>query len=136
MHYIAGPLFKPEQIDTIREIEALLDERDEPYFSPREYGVIADEPMNKARMKRIYDMNIAMVRKCQCLIAILDDRDAGTIFEIGYAAAKNKKIITFSNQGHGVNVMLRHAIFTHTNNIEQLSLALMGHEIEDLEVTE
>ena len=134
--YIAGPLFKDSHIDVIKSIESLLDEADIPYFSPREFGVIANELMTKKRMKRIYDMNIDMVAQCDTMIAIIDDRDTGTVFEIGYASAMSKKIITYSSQGYGVNVMLAHAIFTHTQNIDELTLAIDGHEIEELEVSE
>ena len=136
MYYIAGPLFNEGQIEAIREIEDMLDQRGEPYFTPREYGVIADEPMTPQRMKRIYQMNVDMVALSHCLIAILDDRDSGTIFEIGYAAARQIPIITFSNQGHGINVMLKHAVKFHCNGMDDLEAALNGHGNNELEVSE
>ena len=134
--YIAGPLFKPAHIEVIKNIEQLLDSLSCPYFSPREFGVIADEKMTPERMRRIYDMNIDMVAQCDTMIAIIDDRDTGTVFEIGYASAMSKNIITYSSQGYGVNVMLAHAVFTHTQNLEELQQALNGHKIEELEIVE
>ena len=81
-------------------------------------------------------MNIDMVAQCDTMIAIIDDRDTGTVFEIGYASAMSKNIITYSSQGYGVNVMLAHAVFTHTQNLEELQQALNGHKIEELEIVE
>lgn len=134
--YIAGPLFKEPQIAVIKSIEEALDGVDLPYFSPREFGVIANEAMTHQRMKRIYDMNIDMIYKCDTMIAIIDDRDTGTVFEIGHATAIHKNIITYSSQGHGVNVMLAHAVFTHVQNIDELINALHGNKVEELEVSE
>jgi nucleoside 2-deoxyribosyltransferase len=142
MYYIAGPLFNKEQTKVIKSIEELLDSREEEYFSPREYGVIADEPMTSERMKRIFDMNILMLDQAEALIAILDDRDTGTIFELGYfyATCKHmlpgKRIITFSSQGYGINVMLKHAVEFHCNGLTELNEALNGFGANDLEVTE
>ena len=134
--YIAGPLFNPEQINTIKEIETLLDDRRDSYFSPREFGVISNEPMTPERMERIFKMNIFMLQECETIIAILDDRDSGTIFELGVAFAMDKNIITYSAQGHGINVMLKHAVRFHCNGMEELENALNGHGTNTLEVIE
>jgi len=147
MIYIAGPIFNTDQKNVIKDIEDILDDLWLDYFSPREFGVIADEPMNPARMKRIYDMNLRMLNECDTLIAVLDDRDAGTIFELGYFAAKDQdlpwtkeddsSIITFSNQGHGINVMLKHAVKFHCNGYSELTLAIRdGQGTNELEISE
>lgn len=140
MYYIAGPLFNPENIRILKEIESLLNEKGIEYFSPREYGTIVGEKMTPERMKRIFDMNILMLNKCDNLIAIIDDRDIGTIFEMGFFYSKYDdiiglipNIITFSSQDHGVNVMLRHAVKFHTNGLEELSAAINGFGHNELE---
>jgi len=144
MIYIAGPIFNTDQKNVIKDIEDILDDLWLDYFSPREFGVIADEPMNPARMKRIYDMNIRMLNECDTLIAVLDDRDAGTIFELGYFTGRGDEyydqkptIITFSNQGHGINVMLKHAVKFHCNGYSELTLAIRdGQGTNELEISE
>lgn len=140
--YIGGPFFTPEQQDVIASIEGLLDERDEKYFSPREYGVIVDDPMTPQRIQRIFDMNVRMIRECNILLAITDDFDPGTMFEMGmfYAwpgfCGRGSNIITYSPKAYGANVMIAQASFTHSRNMEELEHALNGHIVEDLEVTE
>jgi nucleoside 2-deoxyribosyltransferase len=144
MYYIAAPIFKPEHITTVKAIEDLLDRLGKKYFSPREYGVIANEAMTPERMERIYDMNILMLIQCDIMIAVIDDKDAGTVFEMGFFAAKQVEyypqerhlIITYSANDHGVNVMLKHATGAHCKNMKQLNLAIEGEGHVDLEVLE
>ena len=134
--YIAAPLFSEKQRDLIKEIELQLDLRDQEFFSPREYGNISGEKMTAKRMKRIFDMNIRMLDECDTLVAVTDNFDPGTVFEIGVAYTLDKRIITYSDEGYGANVMIKYATFTHCNSMEHLILALDGHEIEPLTVTE
>ena len=154
MYYIAGPIFNEGQKNVIKCIEDILDNRMQEYFSPREFGVIADEPMSPQRMERIFNMNIRMLDECDNMIAVLDDRDAGTIFEIGHFAAgldpdydmmrkginrpgiDRPGIITFSNQGHGINVMLKHAVKFHCNGYTELEAAIDGVGNNSLEISE
>lgn len=146
--YIAGPFFKPEQKDIIEEIENLLDAEGHFFFSPREFGVITDGLMTTERTKRIFDMNIRMVKACDMMIAVTDDFDPGTMFELGAFYMKPKvsfgnpgygdieKIITYSPAGWGSNVMIAHATFTHTMNVGELELAIRGHKVNEPEATQ
>lgn len=146
--YIAGPFFSSEQKDVIEEIEYLLDDEGIKHFSPREYGVILDGPMKPHRTSRIFDMNVRMVNECDMMIAVTDDFDPGTMFEMGMFYMKPKapfgssnygelqKIITYSPAGYGANVMIARATFTHTMRIDQLQLAVRGHKVQEEEVTE
>ena len=138
--YIAGPFFSSDQQDVIASIENLLDKREENYFSPREYGVIVDDPMTPHRIQRIFDMNVRMIRESNILVAVTDDFDPGTMFEMGMFHNRwgrfSNAIITYSAKGYGANVMIAQASFTHCRNMDELEHALNGHIVEDLEVTE
>jgi nucleoside 2-deoxyribosyltransferase len=140
--YIAAPLFTDEQRELIRRIEEMLDLREERFFSPREYGNISGEKMTPERMRRIFDMNIRMLNECDIMIAVTDDYDPGTVFEIGMmycmrnSALGGKRIITYSDKGYGANVMIKFATFTHCTNDDELHTALNGHEVDDLTVSE
>lgn len=136
MIYIAAPLFTADNLDVIKRIEELLDDREEDYFSPREYGVIKGEPMTSYRMKRIFDMNIRMLRSCKKLIAVTDDYDPGTIFELGIAFMLDRPIITYSPAHYGANVMLKYATLYHCRDFDELDQALNGHGSNDIEVSE
>lgn len=138
--YIAGPFFSPEQAEVIEKIETILDMRNEKYFSPREFGVIADAPMASYRVQRIFDMNIRMVNECNIMIAITDNFDPGTMFEMGLFYNRHRwqesSIITFSPKGYGCNVMIANAVYTHTRTWEELEHALNGHKVDNLEAIE
>jgi nucleoside 2-deoxyribosyltransferase len=134
--YIAGPFFNEEQQDLLYEIETLLDQRGDKYFTPREYGVIVDDPMTPERIGRIFDMNIFMLTQCNRLLAITDNFDPGTMFEIGYFSRSSSNIITYSSKGYGANVMIAEATKTHCQNMDELQHALNGHIINHMEVTE
>jgi len=142
--YIAGPFFTFEQKDAIEDIEDLLDARDIKFFSPREYGIItSDTNMSKERTQRIFDMNIRMIEACDTMIAVTDNFDPGTMFEIGAFHSQQESygyeetcLITYSPKQYGSNVMIAQAAFTHARSIEELGLALHGHQIDELEAIE
>lgn len=140
--YIAGPFFNDEQVKLITAIETLFNSMEIKYFSPRSFGVLGEMDQDlRAKMTRdIYRKNIEEIDACDVMLAVIDDRDVGTIFEIGYAAALRKLyteefgemrfIITISNKGYGMNVMLRESIDAHLHGLSHLreciNLALSG----------
>ena len=45
---------------------------------------------------------------CDCVFAIVDGLDSGTLFEIGYAVAKGKKVVVYvENETEGTLKMLK-----------------------------
>lgn len=135
--YIAAPFFKQEQVVIVKDIELLLDMQDEPYFSPREYGIISDGKMDNRRIQRIFDMNIRMMNNAFRMVAVTDDFDSGVMVEIGYFFGLGQhKIITYSPKGYGSNVMIAKAAWTHCRSLDELELALGGHPIDQDEVIE
>lgn len=133
--YIAAPFFTEEQKIQVEYVEHLLDVQEEPFFSPREFGVITEGGMNDQQFKRIFDMNIRMMNNAFRMVAITDDFDPGVMFEIGYAYSIGVKVITYSPKGYGSNVMIAKAAWTHCKHADELELALGGHKIEEDEVT-
>ena len=127
--YIAGPFFSKEQKETINKIERLLKARDTHFYSPMRDGVIGE--MEKPNFDLIYKNNVDNVADCTTMIAVIDDRDMGTIFEMGYAAALGKDIITYSSKDYGLNVMIERCVRYHARSIGQVSLALADRVISN-----
>ena len=125
--YIASPFFTPEQLKIVQEIESDLVLHNINFYSPRCEGIIKDmTPEEKqARAAYIYRMNVEHIHLCNSMIAMTDNFDPGTIFEIGYAAALGKKIVTVSPAGYGANVMLVHCA-THVKSIRDGVRCLAG----------
>jgi len=141
--YIAAPFFSPEQLKKVQLIEETLDRIQIKYFSPRSFGVIksmSENEKTKTTLEEIYNKNIEMIEKCDTMIALVDDSDKGTLFELGYAAKiKSQKIfryiisVSFSNKP--VNVMLRYCLDAHATN--ELILVDQLQEIDNFgEVSE
>ena len=130
--YLAGPFFNDQQIETIELIENEFDKYGFDYFSPRKSsgGVISHlslEDRTKAS-KKIYDKNVEEMMNANILFAIIDGRDTGTVYEMGYFKAltdhfkyKTKEAsvdlqrysITFTNENFGLNIMLKESVDAH-----------------------
>ena len=92
--YIASPLFNPTQIERIQQVEEMCEHNEIEYFSPRsaQFGSV-EEGLTDGNARLIFNNNVEEVENCDVLIAILDDKDTGTAWEIGMAFALNKRII-------------------------------------------
>jgi nucleoside 2-deoxyribosyltransferase len=128
MIYIAGPFFNEEQLSLIKDIEESCEIAGVDYYSPRSEGVLKDmtPSQRKDRMQYIYDQNVNNIKTCSDMIAVTDDYDNGTIFEMGYAAALGKRIVTITNKNYGANVMLSHACFAHVEDAVEAVRCLSG----------
>lgn len=134
--YIAAPFFNPVQLAFVKRIENLLTENSINFFSPRLEGVVMNfKNMSKdekhRETKRIYDANIEHINDCDYMIAVIDDHDTGTMFEIGYHSAlkatelesagySDRKIITTTDNNYGLNIMLMHGVTCHIMGTERL----------------
>ena len=131
--YIASPFFTPIQLDRVERIENRLFDLCIDFFSPRSFGSLQTMTIEEKReaSKKIYNSNVDNIRKCTVLLAVLDDRDTGTIFELGYAAAYARQledygvddylIVSMSFVGKGLNVMLRECVDTHISHIHNFN---------------
>lgn len=120
--YIAAPFFNEAQLKFVVSIESYLHENEIKFFSPRSEGILMNmskEEKEKA-LKNIFDSNIEHMDKCDFMIAVIDDWDTGTVFEIGYAFGQKIPVFTISNYNYGLNVMIREAVTVHNKNVQNL----------------
>lgn len=126
--YIAAPFFNQEQLLAVNEIENILDKYGIEYFSPRLDGVLTEmsKTEKSERMKGIFLGNIAELNRCNLMIAVIDNYDTGTVFELGFFFGKKKEepIITVSNRDFDLNVMLKFSVSCHLKKIESLSVLI------------
>jgi len=113
--YIAAPFFNEKQLDVVRKIELLLEQNGIEFFSPRSEGILKDLSVEerKLEMGRLFRSNVDHMDWCTHCVAVIDDYDTGTVWELGYLYATHKKLITFSAHYHGINVMLNESITAH-----------------------
>jgi len=130
--YIAAPFFNKQQLKSVIDIENQLDDVGIPYFSPRLNGVLLD--MSKEEImeskKKIFDDNVYNLDQCTHMVAVIDGRDTGTIWEMGYFYCDGKPIVSISFEGHGVNVMLAESVLAHVDDLGEMTNALVGNKWE------
>tara|TARA_R110001583_G_scaffold92879_1_gene235600 strand:+ start:328 stop:897 length:570 start_codon:yes stop_codon:yes gene_type:complete len=136
--YLAGPFFNEKQIETISAIEAEFDRYGLEYFSPRKSGGVISHLSLEDRTKeskRIYDSNVSAMIDANVLFAIVDGRDTGTVYEMGYfkaladhfkyksdlSADEHKRYsITYTNENFGLNIMLKESVDAHVVGTKEL----------------
>ena len=131
--YLASPFFNPEQLLLVKTIEVLIKNIGLECYSPRLDGVLQDmSPEERARStKRIFEKNCAEIMKCDAMFAILNDRDTGTIWELGFGYAYKQfrnldyRIITFTSGENKENVMLKECVNAHAHGLEQAEAFLL-----------
>lgn len=83
--YLAGPFFTIGQLHVVEEARRLLQEFDLEVFSPfHDVGVGPAEEVAPKDIKALRDADV--------VFAIIDGLDSGTIFEVGYARALDKRV--------------------------------------------
>ena len=126
--YIAAPFFNPHQIETVENIKKLLKEIGVAYFSPKdecmfEKGVTTAEEILK--------INVDAMEACTFIIANTDNKDMGTLFECGYAYARNMDIIYYwknDNPELKFNLMLAGSGYGVAQNFGQLEDLIVSLE--------
>lgn len=132
--YCAGPFFNSQQLETMVAIENVVDSFDETsIFRPRN-GAASAKKLNKdigagkdpsaETRKQVFRDNVENIDDADLVVALIDDRDIGTIFEIGYAYAKGVPVMTFTDKGYGMNLMLAESVLAHCKGLGQLRHAM------------
>lgn len=86
--YLAGPFFSYSQRWLVNEFYNALKQEKNPIFSPLHDVGIGDAD-------EVTDPDIKGLEDSRVVLAIVDGLDAGTLFEVGYAVAKGKKVIAY-----------------------------------------
>jgi nucleoside 2-deoxyribosyltransferase len=106
MIYIAGPFFNEEQTTLVNNIRNLLEELELPFFSPKDECMFTP---GVTTPEQVLNINIRALETTEVLVCITDGKDPGTMFEAGWAYAKDMPIIYvwFSGKpGQKFNLML------------------------------
>ena len=126
--YIAGPFFNEKQLKLIQTIEETLEWMEIPFFSPRSFGALGEMGTEERAeaIKSVYAENIAQIAENKVMLAVIDDNDVGTIWEMGYASKLNRmddrrRLITMSDQGYGMNIMLRECVDAHLHGFKNFN---------------
>jgi len=126
--YVAGPLFDDGERWWISEVERLVAGCGYETFLPHR-----DNPPKTAHnVRAIYDNNVGAIDRCDLVVASLNGitTDDGTAWEIGYAAARDKRMIGIHTDWRRrfddevVNLMLECSLDTIVRSLDELGQAL------------
>lgn len=151
--YIAAPFFNPGQTAIVEKIESALDAEEIEYYSPRSEGVLIDHaPEDRAAMLQgIFNSNIKNLDGCDLVLAVVDGRDIGTIWEMGMiygrrsspvptnienngSGAARAPIVTYTEEGFGLNVMIQQSVSGHLHgesDLTEFCALLKSHTVGD-----
>jgi nucleoside 2-deoxyribosyltransferase len=86
--YLAGPFFSLGQLWIVEQARRGLYEMGLKVFSPYHEIGLGDA-------EHVVPLDLAAIRDCDVMFAIVDGLDAGTVYEIGYARALGKPVIVY-----------------------------------------
>lgn len=131
--YCAGPFFNEAQLKTIEAVESVIALHDVDIFKPRNGAASAKklnldigagkDPSPETR-KGVFRDNVDNIDDADLIVAVIDGRDIGTIFEIGYACKAGVPVMTYTDLGFGMNLMLAESVLAHCKGSKQLNDAL------------
>ena len=123
--YLAAGWFNPTQAAELDGLEKILDDRAGwiELASPRRIFVCPPNAPKEVQ-DDTYHGNLKHIREADFLVVNTRDKDLGTIFEVGYAAAKNKPVVYFCAglpEGAPFNLMLARSGIKVCTSFEQLA---------------
>ena len=95
--YLAAPLFSQAERTFNASLHQLLDNRGFGVYLPQEDSEDNSSKRDELYQQRLFENNRDAIDECDIVIAVLDggsDVDSGTAWEIGYAYAKGKTLLT------------------------------------------
>jgi len=122
--YLASPFFSPKQRELLDSLREKLLNLDLSVYSPMHDGEILSKNPSSPERIHVFESNTEAINSSDIVVAIIDDRDMGVIWEIGYAYAKGKPIITYTNEKYGLNVMIAQCVIAHVNDMSILESIL------------
>lgn len=119
--YLAGPFFTTAQLATAVVAEEACNAAGVDAFSPR-LKCCCPPNASMAQRKASFDMNTEAIKQCDLVLACIDDFDAGTMWEMGFAFALKKPVYAYTLvPGRGLNLMLAQSCAGFINGVPQLT---------------
>ena len=139
--YLASPFFNFRERVTVCYLEYILDYLGYRVYSPSRDGEVLNTKTDSIELRqKVFSDNVVGVRDSELVLAVVDNKDAGTFFEIGTKYAyehstwsdnkvKRANIITYSDEDYGVNLMILNSSKGHYTTILDLIAGLSNWKI-------
>lgn len=96
--YLAGPFFTMAQRWLVNEFRTSLNEFGNNVFSPfHDVGLaFVDDENSETGLTQMANADLNAIHNADLVVAIICDKDPGTLFEVGYARALGKEVLIYS----------------------------------------
>jgi len=128
--YLASGWFNDQQMECMTRLYNFLLDCSFTVHSPYYSGIVVNKDNDSPEIReKAYSWNLDHIDIADIVVAVIDDYDAGTMFEIGYAVRvseedtlnDNPYIITYSDvSGRGLNLMLQQSSDAFANGMDEL----------------
>lgn len=129
--YLASPFFSQEEIITVCRLEYELEKLGFTVYSPSRDGRVLSPKNDDIELrKEVFKENMIGVDESALVVGVIDNRDPGTMFEVGaksafdmcngYSKSNRSRILTYSAHNYGVNLMLINSTLGHYVKISEL----------------
>lgn len=122
--YFAHPYFTESQIAVADKIKNILSEIEAAHpdvtilnpfdFSPNIEG---DRDAKRRMSPLVVAANESLLDDSDLVLALIDDRDTGVIWEMGYARSNGTSVITISDHDYDLNIMLSGTVLAHITHV-------------------
>ncbi|MBQ9032475.1 MAG: nucleoside 2-deoxyribosyltransferase [Parasporobacterium sp.] len=129
MIYIAGPFFNEEELNTMTEVERILEGRGLEMYCPRLHDDLEHEYMSSEWSRATFELDRDAIDRSSIVLAVYHGNysDTGTAWECGYAYAKGLPLIVV-HAGDSSNLMI------HESAIANISMEeLKTYDFQKLE---
>jgi nucleoside 2-deoxyribosyltransferase len=103
--FLAGPFFSDGEVERLERVKAALEAAGFEVYSTSHRNARINLDSAREKMAR-FRLLCGEIRKCDGLFAVLDGRDPGTIWEMGYAFATGKPVIAFCENDPFFSLMI------------------------------
>lgn len=123
--YLASPFFNSLELEEVKKIENLCRDLEIKVFSPRRDNLFdKGDPTEKA--KEVFKNNIKAMEESDLAIVNIENRDPGTMFEMGYMYSIGVPMLAYSPvHGRQLNLMLSQSCMGYVNGFANLADTLV-----------
>ena len=121
--YLASPFFNSEETNKLEMVKTILRDKGLDVFVPNEHQNPQLEFGSLEWRAATFKSDVDAIDNCDVMVAINcqgNYDDAGTMWEIGYAFAKEIPVVVFNNTGKTINLMIADSLHSLLTSYDEL----------------
>lgn len=126
--YLAAPDFDWVDTHLLDAVDAALQYHNFSTHRPvAEHGQVEPRNDSPAALRETFLRDMALLDRCQVIVAVLLHDDPGTIAEVGWSVARGKPVVLYDPHARAENLMLTHLPDNVVRTLNDLVAAVYDH---------